>query len=123
MTAKEIIEKYWESVNSRDWVTFKTLVDDEVIYKLPQTREMIKGSSALSEFNETYPGEWTIEVLMIIVGESSKAASKIKFIDKGSVQIGLSFFEMKNNRISNIEEYWPEDYEPPLRASKSVLRY
>jgi len=122
MTTKEIIKKYWLVINDRNWSVFQTLVDENIIYELPQTREMIKGCPAFKDFNENYPGKWTIEVVQIIA-EEKKATSKILFKDNDIIEIAISFFEIENNKIFKIEEFWPEKYEPPVRNSKYIIRY
>lgn len=122
MTSKEIIEKFWQSVNDRNWDLFLSLVDNEVVYSLPQTREKVKGKLELKEFNENYSGQWTLETIRV-VAEENQGSSQILFKDNNEIQTGITFFEIRNGKIFKIEEFWPEPYDPPKRNSSSVIRY
>lgn len=121
-SSDEIIEKYWKAANDRDWETFESLLFENIIYELPQTREKVCGSAAFREFNSTYPGNWTLSIVRLVVDEL-QAVSEISFLDKNEEQIGISFFEIKNGLIHRIVEYWPSPYDPPVRESKFVEKY
>ena len=118
-----MITDYWEALNNRDWETFEKLVSENIVYDLPQTRERIQGRRAFREFNETFPGEWTISIVRLVVDEEGLAASQISFIAGGEEQTGISFFEIKQGEIQRITEFWPTAYEPPARNTKEVERY
>lgn len=90
-----------------------------MIYDLPQTREMIKGQIA---FNENYPGNWSIKIVRL-VADGKQATTKILFKDNADEQIGISFFEIDENKIYKIEEYWPVPYDPPIRNFENIVRY
>lgn len=121
-STKTIIEKYWKAINDRDWKSFEQLVAGDIIYILPQSREKIRGRLAFKEFNETYPGNWTLSVTTLVTDEK-RAVSKIAFVNDNEEQTGISFFELQNNVIQKITEYWPTPYEPPLRNCDYIERY
>ena len=120
--SKTIIENYWEAANNRDWKTFESFLSEHLVYELPQTRERIRGRSAFREFNQTYPGNWTLMVVRLVV-EEDRAVSQISFFDNDEEQTGISFFEIQNGLIHRIIEYWPSPYDPPFRNAKSIERY
>ena len=121
-STKTLIEKYWNAVNNRDWSTFLNLVAEDIVYDLPQTRERIHGSVDFKEFNETYPGDWTLSIKSL-VSDQNQAASIISFLDNGEQQTGITFFEIRNDRIQKITEYWPTPYQPPPRNYDGIERY
>ncbi len=121
-STKKIIEKYWEAVNSRDWVTFENLLTEDVVYQLPQSREIVNGKQAVRQFNETYPGDWTLSVTNL-VADGGQAISKITFLDNNEEQTGISFFELGDGLIWQVTEYWPTPYEPPQRNCDYIERY
>ena len=121
-THKKIIEKYWKAANDRDWVIFESLLHEDIVYEIPQTRERIRGRAAFSEFNATYPGDWTLKIVRLVVDES-QAVSQIVFRVNDEEQSGISFFEFKNGLIHRIVEFWPTPYDPPVRQSNSIEQY
>lgn len=121
-SSRTIIEKYWKAANDRDWGTFKALLHENIVYELPQTRERIRGRLAFTEFNATYPGDWTLSIVRLISDEF-QAVSQIAFRSKNEEEIGISFFEIQNGLIHRIVEFWPSSYDPPARNSNSIERY
>ena len=121
-TSIESIKKYWKTVNLRDWETFESLLHENIIYDLPQSRERIHGRVAFREFNAAYPGDWTLEIVRL-VGDENQAVSQINFQVNDEEQPGISFFEFRNGLIYRIVEFWPAPYEPPVRQSHSIERY
>ncbi len=121
-STRAIIEKYWKAVNGRDWSTFEVLIDENILYDLPQTRERTHGRKAFREFNQNYPGDWNLSIVNLVTDEY-QAVSTISFKDNGEEQTGISFFEIKNGLIRKIVEYWPSPYDPPSRDSDDIERY
>lgn len=119
---REIAQRYWESLGKRDWAAFRETLAEDVLYEVPQTRERVLGLEAYVDFNATFPGDWTIEVVRLVADETG-ASGQIVFRDKEQEQIGIVFLEMTDGKIQRIFDYWPEPYEPPLRMSKYVERY
>lgn len=122
MSNNQIIQKYWKAANDRHWDSFESLLDEKIIYDLPQTRERIRGREIFTEFNKTYPGKWSIKIIHLIC-EDEKAVSEIRFLSDEGEQTGISFFEINEGKISRIVEYWPEPYQPPERKIGEIERY
>ena len=119
---RRIIEEYWKAANDRDWETFESLLHEDIVYEIPQTKERIRGRVAFREFNATYPGDWTLKVVSLVADES-QVVSQIVFQINDEEQSAISFFEFKNELIIRIVEFWPEPYDPPTRQTDSVERY
>ena len=119
---KIIIEEYWKAANDRDWVTFESLLHEDIVYEIPQTRERIRGRVAFREFNATYPGDWTLKIVSLVADEF-QAVSQIVFRVNDEEQSAISFFGFKNALINRIVEFWPEPYDPPARQTDSIERY
>jgi len=122
MSTHELIERYWRYANARDWPAFGSLLAENIVYEVPQTRERVRGKEAYIEFNATYPGAWQAEVMRIIA-EESRAVSNVAFRIGAEIAVGISFFELEDGRITRIIDYWPEPYEPPLRNTAHIERY
>lgn len=119
---QELVERYWQTTNARDWEAFGKTLHADVVYEIPQTRERVRGRAGFVDFYQTYPGDWTLE-LARLVADQNQAVSLTAFRANGQEQTEITIFEFKDGLISRIIDYWPEPYEPPKRASKFVERY
>lgn len=70
------------------------VLDPDVVYELPQTRERIRGRDRYVTFNAD--------------GESS---------------LPVAFFEVSNGRITKVTDLWPEPYDPPPGREHLVERW
>lgn len=127
MNSRELIIRYWETLNARDWAGFAETLAEDLVYEVPQTRERVRGKEHYLEFNQTYPGDWTIEIVRVVadasMADESQAAGQILFRDGDQTLTGISFFRLRNGKIQHITDFWPEPYEPPERMSRGVERY
>jgi predicted ester cyclase len=122
-TAREVIETHWSAANSRDWKRFAELLLPELMYEVPQTRERILSGEGYLDMFVTWPGNWQA-VMTELVCEGEKAVCRIEFNVEGKVMNGISFFALSpEGKIARVTDYWPEPYEPPVRASKHMVRY
>ena len=121
MTKRQKIETYFQTLNARDWTGFAAVLHSDVVYELPQTRERVRGREAYLDFNLTFPGDWTLEVVRVIADDARAAAEIILRVDAQAMP-ALVFFEFADGLIVRITDYWPESYEPPVRVSKFVER-
>lgn len=113
------VRDYWASIDARDWPTLA----DDVVYRYPQTREMLHGRDANVRFNAEYPGDWRIEITRL-VADAGGAASWIAFSLDGTEQPGLTFFRFDaDGLIAEITDFWPEPGDPPPGREHLVERY
>ncbi|MFI7609026.1 nuclear transport factor 2 family protein [Micromonospora sp. NPDC049366] len=122
-SAEDTVLAYWDACEARDWPRFGTLLADDVVYHLPQTRELIAGRDAYLRFNQEYPGDWHLRVTRV-TGSGSHAASSATFNVGDEQQAALTFFDLDDaGRIARITEFWPEPYDPPPGREHLVTRY
>ena len=112
---------YLELLEARDWDAWTALLADDVVYDMPQTRELIKGRASFLEFNQTYPGEWHLTP-KVVIADDERAV--VWFDWRMGEESGESqtFLEIDAGRITRVTDFWPEAYDPPERAV-SVERY
>ncbi len=120
--AGALVRRYWRALEARDWPAFASTLADHVVYELPQTRERVRGRAAYVDFNRTFPGAWHIEPIRL-VAEDGAAFGQIALRDGDLRMTALTYFEVEAAHIVRLEEYWPEPYEPPSRASRFVERF
>ena len=121
MDNQQRIYRYLETLNARDWVAFATLLHEDVIYEVPQTRERVRGREAYLDFNQTFPGDWTLQAVRVIA-DALRGCAEISFQVSNQAMPAIAFFEFQDGLIVRITDYWPDRYEPPARASKFVER-
>ncbi|MBM2885799.1 nuclear transport factor 2 family protein [Chromobacterium phragmitis] len=117
----QLIRRYWECANARDWTGFAATLHPEVEYRVPQTRERIRGVDQYVAFNTTYPGDWRLEIVRVLA-DGDQAVSEIAFHVEQQTMSGISFFTIQDGLIRRIDDWWPEPYEAPARAV-AVERY
>lgn len=123
----ELVRRYWQAANARDWAAFADLLAEDIVYELPQTRERVRGHTAYLIFNQTWPGDWEAEVLRVL-GEGDQAVSEIAFHVRDAhgvrTETGISFFQFDTaGRICRIVDHWPAPYAPPPRACDCIERF
>jgi SnoaL-like domain len=101
MTNQQKVETYFQTLNARDWTRFAAMLDEQVLYEMPQTRERVRGREVYSDFNITFPGAWIIEVSRVIADDVRGAAEIVLRIDS-QVMPALVFFEFMDDLIVRI---------------------
>ena len=97
---------------ARDWDAFGTVLSEDLMYEMPQTRERISGRDKYLRFNREYPADWTCTVTRLIADRTT-AAGSMNFTVGDQELVGLVYFELHDGLINRITDFWPEPYEPP----------
>ena len=122
MQNSDLILAYYQALNARDWVGLTALLHPQVLYEVPQTRERVRGAEAYVDFNATFPGPWSLEVQRVVADGLRGCAECVSHV-QGQAQMMVAWFVFEGGLISRVTDYWPEQYEPPARASRFVERY
>jgi ketosteroid isomerase-like protein len=120
---RETVRAYVDSAERRDWSRFAGLLDEDVMYELPQTRERIRGRAAFVQFNREYPGDWHLRVRRVVADGAFAAAWLDTRVDGGQQDACVWFECTGDGRIARVVDYWPEAYEPPPGREHLVERY
>jgi hypothetical protein len=109
---RALVSAYWAAAEARDWAAFGRLLAEDVVYEAPMSHERVSGKAAYLRFNaEGFPGDWHLAVQRIVADEGT-AASWIKMNDGDETYPGLTFFDVADDLIVKITDFWPEAYEP-----------
>jgi hypothetical protein len=118
---RAIAAEFAEALERRDWDGFAALLAEDVLYEIPQTREVINGSERYVQFNTEYPGDWHITQQRIIADETG--ASMLFRWDLGDESsLAIVFFEISDGLVRRVTDFWPEPYEPPPGREHLVER-
>ncbi|MER6972438.1 nuclear transport factor 2 family protein [Nocardioides sp. NPDC000445] len=113
--------RYLELLEARDWDAWTALLATDVVYDMPQTRELIKGRASFLEFNQTYPGEWHLTP-KVVIADDERAVVWFDWRMGDESGESQTFLEIDAGRITRVTDFWPEAYDPPERTV-SVERY
>jgi ketosteroid isomerase-like protein len=118
---RELAERFITSLEARDWEAWAALLDPDVVYEIPQSRERIRGRDRYLRFNQEYPGNWHLRPKVIIADEHHGVVWFEWRLD-GRAD-GMAFFEFADGLITRVTDFWPEPYEPPPGREHLVERW
>jgi hypothetical protein len=118
---KDIVAAFVDRLERRDWAGFAELLDEDVVYELPQTGERIRGRDHYITFNVEYPADWHLEP-EIVLGDDRHGSLLFRWSVGGGSSLAVAFFEIDDGKITKIIDLWPEPYEPPPGRQHFVER-
>lgn len=119
---KAIVAAFVDRLERRDWPALAELLDPDVVYEVPQTRERIRGRDRYVTFNAEYPGDWHLEPV-VVLGDERAGGVLFRWTVGDEDAFGIAFFELDGGRITRITDFWPEPYEPPPGREHLVERW
>jgi ketosteroid isomerase-like protein len=122
-TPRQIVERYWQLMNTNDWDAVGALLHDDFLLTWPQSGERIRGRANFSAMNAHYPaaGVWRFSVRHLVADEAL-AASAVAVTDGARNDEVITFFEPRDGLIWRVTEYWPEPFEPAAWRAPWVER-
>ena len=112
------LNAFWRDILAQNREALKSYFCKGAIVRWHCTNEQFSVSEYIRA-NCDYPGEWTGEIERI-----EKAGSTIVLVgyvlssDKKSLSHVVSFIKLKNDLISEMDEYWADDGEVPRWRKK-----
>jgi hypothetical protein len=103
---KALVEAFANRLDRRDWTGLAELLDPDVVYEIPQTREHIRGRDRYVTFNAEYPGDWRIEPL-VVLGDDRRGSLLFRWSLGGEPSLAVAFFEAEGDRITKVTVFWP----------------
>ncbi|MFI7059708.1 nuclear transport factor 2 family protein [Kribbella sp. NPDC050124] len=116
-----VAQQYFETMRDRDWDAFGQVLAKDVVYELPQTRELISGREKYLAFNREYPGDWQLTLTRLLV-DGQSAAGSMNFTVGDQELVGVVFLEVRDGLVARVTDFWPEPYEPPAGREHLVER-
>jgi len=119
-----LVAAFADRLERRDWAAFGALLDPDLVYEIPQTRERIRGRDRYVTFNAEFPGDWHIEPL-VVLGDEHHGSLLFRWTLDGEASLAVAFFELDAcaGRITKVTDFWPEPYEPPPGREHVVERW
>ena len=117
-TPQQLVERFWQAMNTNDWRAVGTLLHDTFTLDWPQSGERIRGRDNFAAVNANYPavGPWRFTIEQLIA--SDQEAASVVSVSASTVNATvLSFFVFRDGQIWRVREYWPDPFEAaPWRA-------
>ena len=122
-TTREVVERFWRTMNENDWRAAGRLLHDDYVLDWPQSGERIRGRDNFVAVNAHYPaaGRWRFTVRRL-VADGQGAASDVTVTDGALTARAVSFFEVRDGLIWRVTEYWPDPFEPAAWRARWVER-
>lgn len=120
---RKTVESYWATADARDWTAFADMLAEDVVYTLPQTREVIRGRERYVQFNREYPGDWHVRIERVVAEPGQAVTWTLVTVGLEEMHAITFFTTDDSGRIASITDFWPEPYEPPPGREHLVERY
>jgi hypothetical protein len=118
----DLLRAFVERLEARDWSGFADLLHRDVIYRLPQTGEVVRGRDAYLRWNREYPDVWHLR-LAEAYGDATGGVARITADIEGEGTVpAIMFVTVEGSLITEINDWWPTSYEPPPGREHLVVR-
>lgn len=123
MQPKDVVKKFWETMNSNDFFKAAEWLSEDFECFWPQSSEIISGRRNFAEINTRYPthGTWKFKINSLIA-EGNQVVSDVSVTDGTIRARAITFHTIKNNLISRQVEFWPDDFPAPEWRSQWVSK-
>jgi ketosteroid isomerase-like protein len=120
---QRVVEDFIRSLEGRDWNAWLALLDPDVVYELPQSRERIRGRDRYLRFNQEFPGDWHLELKVAIADDRNGVAWFRWRVGDTGPDDAMAFLTFSDGVITSVTDFWPEPYEPPSGREHLVERW
>ncbi|MDQ4037328.1 MAG: nuclear transport factor 2 family protein [Actinomycetota bacterium] len=110
---RQLIERFFATLEGRDWAGFAEVLHPEVVYEIPQSRERIRGRDRYVQFNREFPGDWHVQPSTILVDGADGVGRFQWRIAEAPSEEAFVFFGVRDGLLATVTDFWPEAYDPP----------
>jgi hypothetical protein len=122
-TNRDLVERFISTLERREWKDWAALLDPDVDYVLPQTRERIRGRDRYLQCNQDFPADWHLSLKVAIADDSIGVAWFLWRIGDTEPDDAVAFFAFAGGLITTVTDFWPEPYDPPAGSEHLVERW
>ncbi len=117
----DTVRRFWELMASNDFFSVAAMLAEDFVLEWPQTKERIRGAQNFARMNQEYPayGRWEFQVNRLF-GNDSDVVSDVSISDGTQKARALSFFTVTNGKITQLVEFWADDYPAPANRAHLV---
>jgi SnoaL-like domain len=107
-----LVRSYVERLEARDWAGVSALLQPDVVYRMPQTSEVVRGRGAYLRWNQEYPDGWHLR-LAEAYGDDTGGAARLDVTFRDEPVSALVFVRVRDGLLAEVTDFWPTSYEPP----------
>jgi ketosteroid isomerase-like protein len=126
-TCAEVVRRYVETLEARDWDAWTALLDPDVVYEVPQSRERVRGRERYLRFNREYPEGWHLRVKQLVADGSPVHGHGVLWLaarmGDAAEEDAVVFLTVAGGLVTRVTDFWPEPYDPPLGREHLVERW
>ena len=121
--SRRVVENFWAAMQTNDFAYAGEFLHDDYVLEWPQSRERIRGRLNFVAINENYPahGRWEFEIHRIFA-EGDEVVSDVTVSDSVIEGRVITFSKVRNGKIVQQTEFWPDPFEAPAWRAPWVER-
>jgi ketosteroid isomerase-like protein len=119
--SESVVREFWRLMATNDFHAVGAVLASEFVLEWPLSGERIRGAKRFARMNSEYPakGPWRFIIHRIVSGES-EAVSDVGITDGVQSARAISFFTVRDGKITRLTEFWPEPYPAPANRAHLV---
>ena len=117
------VREFWRLMAGTDFDAVDAVLAEDFVLEWPQSGERIRGAARFARMNSEYPahGRWVFTIHRVVAGEG-EAVSDVGVTDGVRIGRAISFFTVREGKVSRLVEFWPEPFEAPANRRHLVER-
>lgn len=121
--SKRVVESFWAAMQTNDFARAGDVLHDDYTLEWPQSGERIRGRANFVAINENYPahGRWEFTVHRMIA-ERDQVVSDVGVTDGVVHARVITFCTIREGKILQQIEFWPDPFEAPGWRAQWVER-
>lgn len=120
---RQLIDRFFATMESRDWAGFADVAHAAMIYEIPRSRERIRGRDRYVQFNQDYPGDWHVTPTQILADADAGVARFDWRVGETPIEEAFVFFVVRDGLLASVTDSWPEPYDPPTGRAHLTERW
>jgi ketosteroid isomerase-like protein len=119
--AAQTVRTFWSLMATNDFHAVGAVLTEDFVLEWPQSNERILGARNFALMNAEYPshGAWTFTVNRLVANDH-QVVTDVSVTDGIQQARAVSFFTIREGKICQIVEYWPDTYEAPYDRTHLV---
>jgi ketosteroid isomerase-like protein len=118
----DLVKTFWQLFSEQEWDAASELLHTNFQALWPQSREKMSAKNFI-EVNRNYPGNHKVKVVHIFKIEDKVLTTVWIEADTGQKTFANSIFDIQDDKILRVEEYWAEPYAAPENRKQWVELY
>ena len=108
-----VVREFWRLMASNDFASVAAVLAPEFVVEWPQSKERIRGPQRFCQMNTEYPttSRWRFQINRLVASGES-VVTQVSLTDGAQSAEPTSFFTVREGKIVQLVEYWPEPFAP-----------